>query len=192
MRVGLVQLNSTDDMSANLRTAGDLIRGCARDGAYYIQTPETTHLMEMNRHKVLAKTFFEADDPGVACFSALASELGIWLHIGSLIIKVADDRLANRAFVFAPDGSIAARYDKIHLFDVDLDGGESYRESRLYDAGGTAVLVDSGQASIGLSVCYDVRFAYLYRMLAQAGAQILTVPRSLYKNLRVRHTGIHC
>lgn len=176
MRVAVIQLNTGDEISPNIETVSAYIRSAAKGGATFVSTPETTHLMEMNRERVLAKTFVEAEDPGLAHLRALATEHGIWLHIGSLIIKIAEDRLANRSFLIAPDGSIAARYDKTHLFDVELGGGESYRESALYQHGTEAVVVETDMASFGLSVCYDLRFPYLYRALAHAGANVILVP----------------
>ncbi|MCJ9430456.1 carbon-nitrogen hydrolase family protein [Kordiimonas sp. A6E486] len=174
-------------MADNIAVVSGYIREAAAGGATFISTPETTHLMEMNRKAVLEKTFAEGDDPGLKAFRALAKELKVWLHIGSLIIKVAEDRLANRAFVIAPDGDIAARYDKIHLFDVTLANGEAYRESALYDAGDTAVTLSTPFGTLGLSVCYDLRFPYLYRALATAGANILLVPAAFTKQTGEAH-----
>lgn len=176
MRASLIQLTSGNEIAPNVETVSSMVREAAAEGAVFITTPETTHLMEMKRESVLAKTFDEQDDPGLKAFQALAGELGVWLHIGSLIIKVGDDRLANRSFLISPRGEIAARYDKAHLFDVELGGGESYRESALYQAGDTAIVAKTDQADFGLSVCYDLRFPYLYRALAHAGASVLLVP----------------
>ncbi len=176
MRAALIQLTSGDQIAPNVAAVSAFVREVAAQGATFVTTPETTHLTEMKRASVLEKAFSEAEDPGLAEFRALAAELGIWLHIGSLIIKVADDKLANRAFMIAPDGSVAARYDKAHLFDVELGGGESYRESALYVSGGEAPVVTTDIGTFGLSICYDLRFPYLYRALAHAGANILLVP----------------
>lgn len=176
LRVGLVQLNTGDDIATATDVAEAYIREAAADGAQFVTTPETTHLMEMNRARVLEKTFAQDEDPGLGRLRALAKELGIWLHIGSLITKVAPERLANRSFMISPDGAVAASYDKMHLFDVDLGGGEAYRESALYDAGSDAVVADTPLGVFGMTVCYDLRFPYLYRALAHAGATILLVP----------------
>jgi len=176
LRVGIVQLNTGNEVNAAIDNVEPLIREAAKDGAQLITTPETTHLMEMDRRAVLEKASFECDDQGLRRFRSLARELGIWLHIGSLIIKVADDKLANRAFVISAEGEICARYDKLHLFDIDLPNGESYRESRLYVPGKDAVLVESPWGKIGLSICYDLRFPHLYRTLAEDGASIIMVP----------------
>lgn len=176
MRIGLVQLNTGDEIEPAVEQALALIRAAAAKGVDFVTTPETTHLMEMKRARVLEKARRESDDPGLRAFQAAAKTLGIWLHIGSLIIKIADDQLANRSFLIAPDGSVQARYDKIHLFDVELGGGESYRESALYRHGDQGVVADAAGTLFGLTICYDLRFPYLYRSLAHAGARVLLVP----------------
>jgi len=176
VKIGILQLNTGNIVTDAVDAAEALIREAAEKGADLITSPETTHLMEMDRKAVLEKASFEADDEGLQRFQALARELKIWLHIGSLIIKVAKDRLANRAFMIDPTGAIKARYDKLHLFDVDLPNGESYRESRLYDCGENAVIVDTPFGRIGLTICYDLRFPHLYRTLAEEGAEIIMVP----------------
>lgn len=176
MRAALIQLNSSDDIDANVDVAAQLILQAAEAGAKFVSTPETTHLMEMNRKRVLEKTHAEAEDPGLKAFCSLARELEIWLHLGSLIIRVGDERLANRAFLISPAGEVVARYDKAHLFDVELGNGESYRESALYHAGSESSVLATPIGNFGLSICYDLRFPYLYRSLAHAGANILLVP----------------
>lgn len=176
LRVGIIQLNTGNQVASAVDAAEKLIRKAAAEGAVLVTTPETTHLMEMNRASVLEKARFEADDIGLQRLSDLAKELGIWLHIGSLISKIADDRLANRAFVIDPKGDIKARYDKLHLFDVELPDGETYRESRLYQAGTDAALVETPFGKIGLTICYDLRFPHLYQKLAEEGASIIMVP----------------
>jgi len=176
MRVALIQLTSGDEVSPNIEAVSGYIRSAAAAGARFVTTPETTHLMEMNRQRILDKASFEGDDKGLAALRTLAAELRIWLHIGSLIVKVSADKLANRSFLLSPTGEVAARYDKAHLFDVELGGGESYRESALYQPGDTTAVVDAGGMAVGLSVCYDLRFPYLYRDLAQAGAKVLLIP----------------
>lgn len=181
MRAALIQLNTGNVIEDAITVAEGFIREAVEQGAAFVSTPETTHLMEMNRTLVLEKTFPEDQDPGVKRFRALAAELGIWLHIGSLIIKVADNRLANRSFLFSPEGEMIATYDKMHLFDVDLGGGETYRESALYDAGDEALVVNTPIGNLGLSICYDLRFPYLYRALAHAGANILLIPAAFTK-----------
>lgn len=164
------------DVERNLEAAGRLIREAARGGAHYVQTPEVTTLMELDRTKLFLGTKPEDGNPALAQFRALARELGIWLHVGSMGILVAVDKLANRGFLIAPEGSIAARYDKIHLFDVDLPGGERYRESNNIAPGRQAVLADLPWGTLGLTICYDLRFPHLYRALAKAGARFIAIP----------------
>ena len=139
-------------------------------------TPEMTNILEPDRPRLRSLARPEAEDESVAAFSALAEELGLWLNIGSLALKGPGDKLLNRSLLFAPNGAIAARYDKIHLFDVDLPTGESLRESHAYDGGAQAVLVETPLGPIGLTICYDMRFPHLYRALAKAGAKLFTVP----------------
>ena len=173
---GLVQMRSGRDMARNLAESVDLIREAHAAGARFISTPEMTNIIEPDRPRLRALARPETDDESVRRFASLAGELGIWLNIGSLALKVEGEKLLNRSFLFAPDGGLAARYDKIHLFDVDLPDGQSLRESHAYDGGSTAVLVETPLAPIGLTICYDIRFPHLYRMLAKAGAKLFTVP----------------
>lgn len=153
-----------------------LLREAHKAGADLVSLPETAHLMELDRERVLAVAKSEDTDPGLARLKTLAAELALWVHAGSLIIKRPDGRLANRAFVIGPDGRVAARYDKIHMFDVTLASGEAYRESALYTPGTELVTVAAAGQTLGLSICYDLRFPHLYRRLAQAGASLLMVP----------------
>jgi len=176
MRAACIQLRSGIDIPANIRAASDLIRAAAADGAAFIATPEMTHILQRSPKRLFAQIKPEEEDPGVAAFSALAQELRVDLLIGSLAIKTGDQRAANRSFHFGPDGNIKARYDKIHLFDVQLSRKETWKESNVYDRGETAVISNIEETIIGLSVCYDVRFPDLYRHYAKSGAHILTVP----------------
>jgi predicted amidohydrolase len=171
-----VQLASDIEPEANLRAAAEAIRRARDAGADFVLTPETTDMMEMKRRDAFAKARGEAEHPGLAQLRDLAGELGCWLLIGSLVIRLGDERLANRSFLIDPAGQVAARYDKIHMFDVEVPDGQSYRESKAYQPGGTAVLADLPWGRLGLTVCYDLRFPRLYRALAQAGAEVLTVP----------------
>jgi deaminated glutathione amidase len=175
-RAACVQLRSSDDVADNIRQTVLLVREAAAQGASFIATPENTTLMALDGGAKLAHSFDEAHDPALPVFAGLAKELKVWLLIGSLAIKVSPTKTANRSFLFAPDGSIQARYSKIHLFDVALAGGESYRESNTVDGGDAAVVADTALGTIGLSVCYDVRFPQLYRRLAQKGAFLFTIP----------------
>ncbi len=176
LKAACIQLGSGADIARNLEGAGVLVREAASRGAQLILTPEVTDQVVSNRAEKLHETLTQEEHPGVPFFSALAKELNITLIIGSMAIKVAKDKIANRSFAFGPDGGLLATYDKIHLYDVDLPSGESHRESRIFTGGDRAAVIDTPAARIGLSICYDLRFAYLYRDLAKAGAQILTIP----------------
>lgn len=178
MRAGLVQLTVSDDPVANLSDTLALVRQAAAGGAGFVLTPECTNALSSSRDHQQAVFHHEADDPTLATLRAEAKALGIWLLIGSLGLKTgdADGRFANRSFLIGPDGAVAARYDKIHMFDVTVSETEAYRESAGYRPGGQAVVAETPFGRIGMTVCYDVRFPYLHRALAQAGAQILTVP----------------
>lgn len=178
MRVGLVQLNVGDDPVANLSRTLTHIRAAAAGGAGFVLTPECTNLLSSNRDHQRSKLRLEPADETLTALRAEAKALNIWLLIGSLGVLTHDDdgRFANRSFLISPAGAILARYDKIHMFDVNVSETEVYRESAGYRPGAKAVLAQTAFASIGMTVCYDVRFPQLYRRLAQAGAQILTVP----------------
>jgi predicted amidohydrolase len=180
-RAGLVQLRAGRSVVANVDLAAKLIREAKSAGADYVQTPEMTSLMELDRKSLLENIVEENHDPALAAFQQLARELAVFLHIGSLSVKVSSEKAANRGFMIGPDGEIAARYDKIHLFDADLPGKESYRESNTFRAGETAIVVGLPWGGLGLSVCYDLRFPQLYRALAEAGAHFLTVPATFTK-----------
>ncbi|MFG1477623.1 carbon-nitrogen hydrolase family protein [Xanthobacter sp. V4C-4] len=176
LRVGLVQLRTGRDPVANRDAAAALIRAAARDGARYVQTPECTNIMELDRARLFELLQEQDKDETLAAFRTLARELKIHLHIGSLALKIAEAKAVNRAILIDPEGEVSARYDKIHMFDVDLGHGESYRESNAYRPGERAVTADVDAIRVGLSICYDLRFPALYRALAETGAQVLTVP----------------
>ena len=186
-RAALVQLRSGRNVGVNLRDAEALIRRAAQGGAVYVQTPENTAFMELKPERVLEAAETEDDSVPLARFRALAAELGIFLHIGSLAVKIDGTRVANRSYLIDPQGDIAARYDKLHLFDVDLAGGESYRESHHAKPGATAVVADLPFGRMGLSICYDLRFAALYRALALAGAEFIAVPAAFTKQTGEAH-----
>jgi deaminated glutathione amidase len=177
-RAGLVQMCASRSVERNLVEATRLIREAAKAGAHYIQTPEITTLMEPDKAKLLVAVRPEEGNPALAHFRALARELKIWLHIGSMAVAVGADRLANRGFLISPAGVVVATYDKIHMFDVQLPNGEIYRESKNYRPGNEAVLADLPWGRLGMTICYDLRFAALYRSLAQAGADLLAIPSS--------------
>ena len=175
-RASCVQLCASRSVDDNLEQAVDLIRAAAADGANYVLTPEQTTLMELNRESLFGRITAEADDRCLPVFATLAQQLGIWLHIGSIAVQVGPEQAANRSYLFDPNGDMIAKYDKIHMFDVSLAGGESYRESRTYRAGETAVIAPLPWAKLGMSICYDLRFPDLYWQMAQAGAELFTVP----------------
>ena len=180
---GCVQHTAGPDPEPNLRQVGDLIRRARDAGAEFVMTAEASNLIETGQRR-RDKARHEADDPFLTGMSELARELGIWLLLGSLVIdpsgepgaEASETRLANRSYLLDAEGQIVARYDKIHMFDIDLPGGESYRESNAYRPGKETVVAETPWGRLGLSVCYDVRFPQLYRALAQAGADFLTVP----------------
>jgi len=169
MRTGLLP-------PANLEQGTKLIREAAAQGADYVLTPEVSNMIQANRQAMFENLAAEEDDLSLKAYRALAVELKIHLHIGSLALRVSPERAVNRSFLIAPDGTVIASYDKIHMFDIDLPGGESYRESANYQPGETAVIADLPWGRIGLTICYDVRFPALYRALAESGASFLTVP----------------
>ncbi len=186
-RAALVQLRAGRSIAANLDSAEALIRRAGRGGAAYVQTPENTALMELEPERVLAQAQPESEDVPLARLRAIARELGIWLHVGSLAIRLDPERVASRSFLITPEGEIAARYDKLHMFDVDLAGGESYRESHYYCPGNTAVLADLPFGRLGLSICYDLRFSALYRALAEAGAEFIAIPSAFTRQTGEAH-----
>ena len=163
------------------------MRAAAEAGADYVQTPEMTHLLERSRADLMAKIAPEGEDRAVAAFAELARELGIVLHIGSLAIRVDDNTVANRAFLFAPNGKIIARYDKIHMFDVDLANGESWRESATYRPGRKTVLADLPWLTMGVAICYDIRFPAIFRTQARAGAGLLSAPAAFTRQTGRAH-----
>jgi len=187
LTVGLVQMRTGVEPKVNCDAAIALIREAKAAGADYVQTPEMTNIMEVKHDRLFSALAIEEGDPTLAAMQELARSLGIYLHVGSLAIKVSPDRAVNRAFLIDPKGEIAARYDKIHMFDVDLAGSESYRESRNYRPGEVAVATDLPWGRLGLSVCYDLRFPALYRALAEAGATILTVPSAFTRQTGEAH-----
>ena len=178
MRIALIQLTVTDDPVANLAATLGFVRQAHAEGAEFILTPECTNGLWSNRAAQKALLRLEEDDATLAALRDEAGKLGVWLLIGSLALLTGDEdgRFANRSFLIRPDASIAARYDKIHMFDVNVSETEVYRESAAFRPGSQAVIAQTPFAPIGMTVCYDVRFATLYRKLAQGGAQIITVP----------------
>ena len=174
--VACVQTTSLREVEGSMAHVGALIHEAALAGADFITTPECVSMMEPKRRLVLEKATDETSDTALQNFRDLAKETECWLLAGSLIIKVEDERCANRSFLISPDGTVVARYDKAHMFDVDIGEGESYKESHTYQPGTRAVVADLPWGKLGMTVCYDIRFPYLYRTLAHAGATLLTVP----------------
>jgi predicted amidohydrolase len=175
-RAACVQMRTGLDVAANIAAAEKLIREAKQAGAGFVATPEMTSLFEAESDALFAKVRIEDDDVALKAFRRLAEELSLWLLIGSLPIKVGERQCANRQFLINPKGQPVAWYDKVHMFDVDLPGGETYRESRNYRRGERAVVADLPWGKLGLSVCYDLRFPQLYRTLAKAGASFLVIP----------------
>jgi len=186
-RVGLIQMRSGVAPHANIETATRLIGEAKTGGADYVQTPEMTNILESSRERLFAAIVPEEQDASLATFRELARALGITIHVGSLAIKASSDKAVNRSFLIDRRGEIVARYDKIHMFDVDLKGGESYRESRSYRPGDLAVLTDLPWGRLGLTICYDLRFPALYRALAEAGATFLAIPSAFTKQTGEAH-----
>jgi len=186
-RVGLVQMRSGCTPQANLDAASKLIGEAKNAGADYVLTPEMTNIMEVNRTRLFASIVEEDSDHSLVTYRELARALGIYLHIGSLAVKVSPDKAANRSFLINPQGDIVARYDKIHMFDVDLANGETYRESQNFRSGEIAVVTDLPWGRLGLTVCYDLRFPSLYRALAEAGASFLAVPSAFTQQTGEAH-----
>jgi predicted amidohydrolase len=174
----LIQTCTSRDVDRNLREIGALIRDAAAAGAQYVQTPEVTTVLETDSRRMTDVIEPEAGNRALAHYAGLAKDLGIWLHIGSMAVTTDEPRYANRAFLFAPTGQIVARYDKIHMFDVQIGEGQVYRESKRYAPGKSGVLAELPWATLGITICYDMRFPALYRALAQSGAKVIAVPSS--------------
>ena len=178
MKVALVQLNSSDDPAQNLSQTRELIQKAAAMNARFVLTPEVTNCISTSRTHQKKVLQTEDQDLTLSALRSDARHLGIWLLIGSLALKTddTDGRFANRSFLISPDGEIMAWYDKIHMFDVEVSETETYRESAGYRPGGRGVMTHVDDLKLGMTICYDVRFPYLYLSLAQSGAQVITVP----------------
>lgn len=176
-RIALLQAQSGINPARNAAALVEAMHGAARGGAEMLFTPEMSGLLDRDRERVAAKVVHEGEDQVLAAVSAAAREVGLWVHLGSLALRRPDGRLANRGFVIDPAGNVRARYDKIHLFDVDLPTGESWRESAVYAPGERLVVIEGTPVgSLGLAICYDLRFPALFAALAEAGAQTISVP----------------
>jgi predicted amidohydrolase len=176
VKAACIQVNSGPEIEGNLKAIEPMIRDVAGRGAHFITLPENVCMMIKGRDKILANARTETDHSAIPFFKRIARETRTWILGGTLAIIVGPGKLANRSYLYNPAGEIAAFYDKIHMFDADVGAGETYRESESFESGKRAVIADMPWCKVGLTVCYDVRFAYLYRALAKAGAGIITVP----------------
>ncbi|HKD29189.1 MAG TPA: carbon-nitrogen hydrolase family protein [Xanthobacteraceae bacterium] len=186
-RVALIQMRSGRSPAANLDAAAKLIGEAKAGGADYVQTPEMTNILEARRDALMTAIKPQHDDPSLAAFRDLARQHRLWLHVGSLALKTSPDRAVNRGFLIDQQGEIAAHYDKIHMFDVDLPNGETYRESRTYTPGEDAVTANLPWGRLGLTICYDLRFPALYRALAETGSIFLAIPSAFTKQTGEAH-----
>ncbi len=187
VKVAAVQMRSDGDMSANITALERMVGEAAAEGAQYVQTPENTGIIQNDRALYRASLHAEQDDSVVKAAGLLAKRHGIYLHIGSTPIKLDNGLIANRAFVFAPDGSKITTYDKIHMFDVDLDNGESWRESDTISAGDRAVVAELPFMKLGLAICYDIRFPQLFQAQALAGANVISAPAAFTRQTGEAH-----
>jgi predicted amidohydrolase len=185
--VACLQATPGDDRHANIDSAAQGVRDAVARGASLVVLPEYVSFLHASGSAMRSHALREEDDPALAAFQRLAGELGAWILVGSLALATHEDRLANRSFLITPQGTIAARYDKIHMFDATLPDGREIRESSSYRPGNCAVVADTPWARLGLSICYDVRFPGLYRALCQAGAQVLMVPSAFTKATGTLH-----
>ncbi len=186
-KAACIQVTAGRDMAPNIEAACGLAREARAAGADLVLMPENVAMMEWGRAKITAKAMPEAQHMALAAFRDLARETGLWLHAGTLAILAADGRVANRAFVIDPHGEVVASYDKIHMFDVDLPNGESYRESATFVAGDRAVVAPTSWGGLGLTICYDLRFPQLFRALAKAGADFISVPSAFTRVTGMAH-----
>ncbi|NJR79269.1 carbon-nitrogen hydrolase family protein [Sphingomonas corticis] len=186
-RIALAQTTTGIDPAANAAALVAAIAEAAAGGAAMVFTPEMSNLLDRDRARAAASIRGEGDDAVLAAVRDAAARHGVWVHLGSLALRRDDGRLANRGFVIDAEGAVRARYDKMHLFDVDLPTGESWRESAAYAPGARAVVVDTPAGRLGLSICYDLRFPDLYRALSDAGATILSVPAAFTRPTGAAH-----
>ncbi|WP_296219108.1 carbon-nitrogen hydrolase family protein [uncultured Sphingomonas sp.] len=187
MRAAILQMTSGIDPAANARTLTDAIDEATRGGAAMLFTPEMSGLIDRSRDRAAGVITAEDDDRVLGSVRDAAVRTGLWVHLGSLAVRREDGRLVNRAFVIDGNGTVRARYDKLHLFDVDLPTGESWRESAAYVGGDAAVVVATPLGNLGLSICYDVRFPSLYQRLSDAGATLIAVPAAFTRPTGAAH-----
>lgn len=186
-KAAAIQMRTGMDPVANAQTFEAMVREAAGQGATYIQSPEMTGALVRDRARLRAILKDESEDVIAAIAGRLAAELGVTIHVGSTAIARPDGKVANRGFLFGPDGALVSTYDKIHMFDVDLDNGESWRESNTYEPGVCTIVADFPFAKLGMSVCYDLRFPQLFRAQAMAGAEVLTVPAAFTRQTGEAH-----
>ena len=186
-KAACIQMTASREEAENIAVVEALVGEAAAAGADYVQTPEMTNIIERDRERLMATLSTEAESPALAAFSDLAARHRIWLHIGSLALRAGPSRIANRAFLIGPDGAVRASYDKVHLFDVDLPNGESWRESATYSPGERALVADLPWCRLGFAICYDVRFPQLFRAEAHAGALVLTAPAAFTRQTGEAH-----
>lgn len=175
-RVGCVQMTAALDVARSVQAACDGVRDAKGLGADLVLLPEVANIIDIDKKRLLQKLDFEDGNPALVAFQDVARETGVWLLVGSIVVKISHSRLANRSYLIDGTGTVVTHYDKLHMFDVNLGGGEDYRESALYEAGDRAVVANTPWGGLGLAICYDLRFPYLFRALAQNGASFLTLP----------------
>ena len=188
--VGCVQTTAGLDVLPSVEAACDGVRDARKRGADLILLPESVNIIDLNKTRLLKKLDFEQDNPALSAFRDVAVETGAWILVGSIILKIAEDRLANRSFLINGQGEIISRYDKLHMFDATLGDGENYRESALYEAGDKAVIADTPWGGLGMAICYDLRFPHLFRALAQGGAKFLALAAAFTRPTGEAHW--HC
>ncbi len=184
-----LQMRSTRSVERNIAALLALAEEAVGRGARYLQSPEMSNILERSREALFAATCPEAEDPMLAAVRAFARARGVFFHLGSLALREGE-KLANRALLVAPDGEVRARYDKLHLFDVDLPNGESWRESAIYSAGSFGTITPCVEGMLGLAICYDLRFPYLFRSYAVAGADILSAPACFTRQTGAAHWAV--
>ncbi|WP_112382223.1 carbon-nitrogen hydrolase family protein [Sphingomonas carotinifaciens] len=187
MRIGVLQMTSGIDPAVNARTVAEAVAASRAEGAAMVFTPEMSGVLDRDRGRAAAAIVAEDEDRVLAATREAAAKHGVWVHLGSLAVRREDGRYANRGFVIDGSGAVRARYDKMHLFDVDLPTGESWRESASYAGGGAAVAVDTPVGRLGLAICYDLRFPALFAGLAEAGATVMSVPAAFTRPTGAAH-----
>lgn len=187
LRAACIQMRSSTNIAENVEALEKLVGEAATQGAQYVQTPEMTGILQRNPKLLFASISKQERDPVANTASHLAKKHGLWVHIGSTAISLGNGKAANRAMLFDPEGSLTTIYDKIHMFDVDLDNGESWRESKVYEPGNQCILSNINGIKLGLAICYDLRFPHLFRHQSKLGAIVLTCPSSFTRQTGQAH-----